>query len=581
MRASSDLHQRVLSQPTFFSDSQMQSDALFAAFSEQACNGHLIASTTLAAGAFSIGSTLAKALLSTVLKGASLSSAAFTLGILGEAAALRGANQALCPGAEDWLEGRSFQSTLIDLLCLKGTGAFLGASSFSLKQVGQTSAMVLGGYAAETLKLRENSSQNFSSRCVHALSSNFAMETGAFLASGVSSGRFNLIQRTLSFKSRVLSFNGREKFTSVAQSVSSMSRNGSFPQFDSPAINMGLGMIIGDAFGMGHEFRGTREEIAATLRARPGYISHILTESPDRAALARKVNFIFHYPHEAGTLSDDAQSTMGVMEALLAPPKLDELLLVAKMHRAYHRDPIPGYSSRVEEVFRQFPQPDAVENVLRVLLERNKSIGNGAGIRSIPFGFLPRVKDVVDASVLSAQITHDTSIGRDSAVLISLMAHAIYYGKVKGPLAEGLYQYLRHFNPLISAESAALLREVHRAGPEYPRFFGRDFFEIGGVKIDGIPCHGMETVGGVLYLLEQFSGRPQDLLRQAVLLGGDADSVAALAMGLEGMRNGLASLNPYFFHNLNDGTPRSVHRKIAMINLGSRISQRYPSPVHR
>ena len=96
-----------------------------------------------------------------------------------------------------------------------------------------------------------------------------------------------------------------------------------FPHFDSRLINMSLGCLIGDAYGMGYEFRGTREEIARTVATRPGYLPHILQENPERAALACKSNFIFHYDHVPGTLSDDAQSTMGVMEALLDPRKLD------------------------------------------------------------------------------------------------------------------------------------------------------------------------------------------------------------------------------------------------------------------
>ena len=68
-------------------------------------------------------------------------------------------------------------------------------------------------------------------------------------------------------------------------------------------------------------------------------------------------------------------------------------------------------------------------------------------------------------------------------------------------------------------------------------------------KNRGIPCDGMRTVGGVLHILKNYD-KPTDVLRQAVLLGGDTDSTASIALGIKMINHNIDELPEFLFKEL-------------------------------
>ncbi|MEK6888496.1 MAG: ADP-ribosylglycohydrolase family protein [Nanoarchaeota archaeon] len=81
----------------------------------------------------------------------------------------------------------------------------------------------------------------------------------------------------------------------------------------------------------------------------------------------------------------------------------------------------------------------------------------------------------------------------------------------------------------------------------------------------------MRTVGAVMYLLNNFGDNPAELLKQAILLGGDTDSTASISLGIAMINHSLDKLPEFLLKDL-------VNHKFGrdfIIDLGIRLSKKY------
>lgn len=278
-----------------------------------------------------------------------------------------------------------------------------------------------------------------------------------------------------------------------------------------------LGHALGDALGA--PFEGRKPEVIAARYATP-------------------MRMLFEPPADQLRYTDDAQMAIAIAEVL-----------------AVHDDPAPehyaasyvenfevwrGYGGGAKKTLRALSEGSSVHDAARVAFP-DGSYGNGAAMRVAAVGL---------------RFANDRAVMREHARRSALPTHCHPIG-IDGAL-------------LIAAGTAFALRTAGRP-------FDRDrlWEELGGLaesqefeaKIDkarsvtdpmelpalgtGIAAH--ESAVTALALLALFPDDYPGAVSHAVCMGGDCDTVAAMAGGLVGARVGDAALPEIWLERLEDG----------------------------
>jgi ADP-ribosylglycohydrolase len=180
---------------------------------------------------------------------------------------------------------------------------------------------------------------------------------------------------------------------------------------------------------------------------------------------------------------------------------------------------------------------------------------NGACMRAPVIGVLPTVKEVLDAATIQASITHNTSAGIASARCAALMAHFTLYEGL--PFAD-LPAYCLGTPP---AEDVDLLADIFTMP-----WSGKP------VQAEGRISVAVATMHAVLDLMVHQKSL-MDILRQAILWGGDVDSVAAIAWGIASPRYKHEKLPEFMLHELEGGS--TATGATYLIKLGETLMDRY------
>ncbi len=157
---------------------------------------------------------------------------------------------------------------------------------------------------------------------------------------------------------------------------------------------------IGDAYGAGFEYAdpGFVEKYNDIGK---GYIQHS-----------------WHHDLKPGCYTDDTQMSLGIAELLISEKPWTPENLAQKFVEVFHRDKRPGYAKGYDGFIREIRDGS---QFLRGI--RSHSEKNGAAMRSAPIGVLPTIAEVIEKSSIQARITHDTEIGTNAAIAVSLMTH--------------------------------------------------------------------------------------------------------------------------------------------------------------
>lgn len=305
--------------------------------------------------------------------------------------------------------------------------------------------------------------------------------------------------------------------------------------------NMILGVMIGDSYGSAYEFR-----------------------FKDRRQLKEELDFTKYNanPREdfndtPGMYTDDTQMTLGVIDALIDEKKFSKTNLAEHFIQAYRRDPINGYARGFQAFIEQVQTGEEFIQTIKPHSERN-----GAAMRSIPIGILPEENKVIEYAKINASITHNTPKGHASSVAVALLAHYFLYDKDK---ETDMFTYINTPIQAIDKESANHFLAVKNMNEFNSVLMFRE-----KNKDKGIPCDGMRTVGGVLHVLKNYE-QPSDVLREAVLLGGDTDSTASIALGLNMIKHTKEELPPFLFKDLTN----HLYGRDYIISLGEKLNNKF------
>lgn len=311
--------------------------------------------------------------------------------------------------------------------------------------------------------------------------------------------------------------------------------------------DMMLGIAIGDAFGAGYEFAfKNRQDFSHIDLSR--YRAH---NHPD-------------FVHEPGMYTDDTQMSIAVAELLRDGLEFNRKNLADYFVKCYKRDSVVGYAKGFKIFLESVSSGQELLDKIRPDSERN-----GAAMRSVPLGIIDDLETIIEYSKINASITHNTPKGIASSTGVALISHLnLYEGKIPD-LEKKVIPILRN----IDNETAEYLEDVCFAEKHLRKTDMMDYELLLGKKHkdSGVPCDGMRTLGAVVYILSRYDN-PLDVLVESIKLGGDTDSVASIALGINLMHNDVSNIP----ENLYFGLTNHEFGRNYLMNLGKDISKIIP-----
>jgi poly(ADP-ribose) glycohydrolase ARH3 len=271
-----------------------------------------------------------------------------------------------------------------------------------------------------------------------------------------------------------------------------------------------LGLALGDALGAPFEGRSrvSREQVAAWRDA-----------------------------HDPLRWTDDTHMALTLANHLLADPDLaDPDTLGAAFARAYAAEPWRGYGSGPPQVFAMVEQGLSFEEAAGSLFGGSGSFGNGAAMRVAPVGLLAVAADLAEAARLAAaqaRVTHTHADAVDGATVIAqVVAGLIALDRVgddevakvaratterlpRGAVRDRLEEVLD-----LATSGARPQQAAARCG-------------TGVAAAASVPAAVAALLGG---------RDPLEVIQVAIGLGGDTDTIAAMAGAMAGAAWGLAGV---------------------------------------
>jgi len=260
-------------------------------------------------------------------------------------------------------------------------------------------------------------------------------------------------------------------------------------------------IAIGDAYGAAFEFAPKK-----FLRENNDFQYH---PHPKRADFGK------------GNYTDDTQMSIGTALFMLSEEHISQLNIAKFYVQAYKDNPIDGYARGFQSVLNKVRGGNHLIKVLRPYSKRNGSV-----MRAVPLGLLKSPKEIIHFSIVQSSITHATFEGVHAATIVSLAAHYLYYnlGKKK-----------------------KIIDFMKETAPDIP------LIDYDKVK-KPVACDAKQTISAVLALIRQHT-RMSVILRNAICLGGDTDSVASVALGLASLTDQIRNdLPEHLYKELNPGT---------------------------
>jgi poly(ADP-ribose) glycohydrolase ARH3 len=272
-----------------------------------------------------------------------------------------------------------------------------------------------------------------------------------------------------------------------------------------------LGLACGDA--LGGLFEGQLAE-------------HILERFPSTAAL-------IGYPTEEIWYTDDTQMMIGIAETLVACGQMDE----ATLCRAFVENFTPnrGYGRGARRILMAMESGEDHAAVAESVFPGG-SYGNGAAMRVAPLGLVFRQdpERLAEEVLRSSLPTHRHELGIDGARVI---ARAVAYAATHVEFDREAY-----FQALVECSTTTVFRKKLEAAAAVQS--ADDLIALG---------NGIEAHESVPAAIASFALAPQsydEVIAQVIFLGGDTDTMAAMAGAISGAFLGASRLPSHLLDQL-------------------------------
>jgi poly(ADP-ribose) glycohydrolase ARH3 len=279
-----------------------------------------------------------------------------------------------------------------------------------------------------------------------------------------------------------------------------------------------IGTAIGDALGARWEGRG-------------------MSRSEDIVSLAEKLEQLIY--------TDDTHMTIGIAESLMESKGFNGEHMAQTFIKNYDAEPWRGYGPGPPRIFGMIKSGEAWDSAANGLY-RGGSFGNGSAMRVAPVGLLysRNLEKLREIAYRSSSITHSHELGREGAAIqacaVALALNtpadedidrAVFLSSLQNFIRDRLYK-----------EKIAQMREL--------------LDERDKEKVVAVLGNGIEAPRSVPTAIYCFLSQPQsykDTVIYAISLGGDTDTIAAMAGAISGAYLGIEAIPSKWRVKLENG----------------------------
>ena len=279
-----------------------------------------------------------------------------------------------------------------------------------------------------------------------------------------------------------------------------------------------IGTAIGDALGAGREGRG-------------------MSRSEDIVSLVEKPEQLIY--------TDDTHMTIGVAESLIESKGFDGEHMAQAFIKNYEAEPWRGYGPGPPIIFGMIKSGEAWDSVANRLY-RGGSFGNGSAMRVAPVGLLysHNMEKLREIAYQSSSITHSHELGKEGA---ALQACAVALA-LNTPIGEDIDR-----EAFLSRLQNCIRNQLYR---EKIARIGELLGEQDKAEVLAVLGNGIEAPSSVPTAIHCFLRQPQsykDTVTYAVSLGGDTDTIAAMAGAISGAYLGIEAIPSEWRAKLENG----------------------------
>jgi poly(ADP-ribose) glycohydrolase ARH3 len=228
--------------------------------------------------------------------------------------------------------------------------------------------------------------------------------------------------------------------------------------------------------------------------------------------------------------TDDTVMTIELAESLLACGGFDGADMARRFALAWKAEPWRGYGSNVPKVFRAVLRGEPWAEAAARQFDGGGSFGNGAAMRVAPVALwaYPDLEETVRLADLTARVTHTHPVGVEGAVIQAVTVHHA--------LREGFHadRVLADLDRLVTTDR--FRRKLERL----PDCLERNDDVYAKTNLG----NWVAADDSVVTALYAFLGASdfEDAVLRAVRLGGDADTIGAMAGAAAGARWGYEAI---------------------------------------
>ncbi|XP_003746974.1 ADP-ribose glycohydrolase ARH3 [Galendromus occidentalis] len=257
--------------------------------------------------------------------------------------------------------------------------------------------------------------------------------------------------------------------------------------------------------------------------------------------------------------TDVTATTMELAKSLLCKGRFDARDVATRLTEQYfgNEQLDKEYGDAVRDIFRKWKQ-NRYQDIYGPANEQfggMGSFGSGAAMRAAPVAILYKddLDRMIETTILQAKMTHAHPTGICAAVLFNLAVWHALHAEPDVPLngttlldtligkMEAIEEELDGFRPLTYKLHAArkLLLDSDPLNPStIPKVLGNDMTAQGSV-VTSIMCYILgEQFGKDIQVIKKTDNAFVRTLELALLCGGDADTLAAMACSLSGAKRG-------------------------------------------
>lgn len=236
---------------------------------------------------------------------------------------------------------------------------------------------------------------------------------------------------------------------------------------------------------------------------------------------------------EALAYTDDTEMMIGLVEELIENPDVDQDRLAGRFARNFTA--MRGYGPGTRKLLATLRKGASWRDEVRATYPEG-SLGNGAAMRVAPLGLVHDDPEKLRAAAeRQAEVTHAHPLGKEGAVCVAYAASVAFRESRDRICGTSLLEDLKAFTTSRDYRTAFEIGVELLKKPHDPVLVNADL---------GNGIEALRSAPTAIYLAARFSDDYDLAVESAIQLGGDTDTIAAMAGGIVGAHVGRAGLPP-------------------------------------